>query len=135
MTKERLRNYQDLKREYEQLRQQLEEIEAKLYYPKIHQLTDIPGAGQKHGNPQEVLTIRYIELQECYRAKMEELAAKQLAVESAFEGLDPDKRMLMRYRYIDGLKWDEVCARMNYGWTQIHYHHGEALKRLKEMSE
>ena len=55
--------------------------------------------------------------------------------ERAIEALEPNRRMLLRYRYIDGLKWEEVCVRMNYSWTQTHYHHGEALKQLKANSE
>ena len=135
MTKERLRNYQNIKEEREQLRQKLEEVEAALYYPKIQQLTDMPRGGSKEGNPQETLAIYHIELQEKYKAKLEELAAEQLAIEKAIESLDANKRMLLRYRYIDGLKWEEVCCRMNYSWTQTHYHHGEALKQLRNADE
>ena len=40
--------------------------------------------------------------------------------------------MLMRYRYIDGLKWEEVAVRMNYSWTQTHDIHGKALKQLNK---
>lgn len=131
MTKERLRAYAEIKKEREQLRQQLEEVEAALYYPKIQRLTDMPAAPQG-GNHQEDLAIHHIELQERYRAKMEELAAEQLAIEQAIESLEPTARMLMRYRYIDGLKWEEVAVRMNYSWTQTHDIHGKALKQLNK---
>ncbi len=136
MTKERLRNYQNIKKEREQLRHQLEEIEATLYYPKIQQLTDMPGGGgPKEGNPQEDMMIHHIELQERYRAKLEELAAEQLAIEEAIEPLEPTARMLLRYRYIDGLKWEEVCIKMNYSWVQTHHYHGEALQKLRELAD
>ena len=130
MTKEQLRNYQNIKREREQLRQQLEDIEAALYYPKIQRLTDMPAAPHE-GNHQEDLAIYHIELQERYKAKLEELAAEQLAIEQAIEALEPTARMLMRYRYLDGLKWEEVAVKMNYSWTQTHAIHGEALKQLR----
>lgn len=135
MTKERLRNYQNIKKEREQLRQQLEEIEAALYYPKIQRLDAMPGGGPKEGNPQEDLMIHHIELQERYRAKLEELAAEQLAIEDAIESLDETERMLLRYRYIEGLKWEEVCVRIGYSWTQTHEHHGRALQKLKEQKK
>ncbi len=131
MTKERLRKYQSIKKEREQLRQQLEEIETALYYPKVQRLTGMP-SHHVEGNPQEDLVLHHLELQERYRAKMEDLAAEQLAIETAIESLDPTARMLLRYRYIDGLKWEEVCVRMGYSWTQTHEHHGRALQKLKE---
>ena len=134
MTKDRLRNYQIIKQEREQLRQQLEEIEAALYFPKVQRLTDMPTA-PSHGNAQEDLAIRHIELQELYMAKLEELAAEQLAIEDAIASLDQQHRLIMRYRYIYGLKWEDICVKMGYSWTQIHEHHSRALKLLKGAEE
>ena len=134
MTKERLRAYQKNKQEREQLRQQLEEIEAALYYPKIQRLTAMPSA-PVDGNPQEDLAIRHIELQERYRAKLDELAGEQLAIEQAIESLEQTQRLLMRYRYLEGLKWETICCKINYGWTQTHHIHGEALKALRRYEE
>lgn len=134
MTKDRLRNYQAIKAEREQIRRQLDEIEAALYYPKVQSLTDMPSA-PAHGNPQEEMAIRHIELQQLYQAKLEELAAEQLAIEAAIESLDETGRLLLRYRYIEGLKWEEVCVKMGYCWTQVHEHHSRALKLLKGAEE
>ena len=134
MTKDRLRNYVNIKREAEQIKRQMEEIEAALYYPKIQRLTSMPSAPSA-GNYQEDLAIHHIELQEKYRAKLGALAEEQLAIETAIERLEPTARMLLRYRYLDGLKWEEVCVRMNYSWRQTHRLHGEALRQLKEEPE
>ena len=131
MTKERLRKYQTIKKEREQLRQQLEEIETALYYPKIQRLDDMPKSGQKEGNPQEDLMIHHIELQERYGTKLEELAAEQLAIEAAIETLEPTARLLLRHRYIEGLPWEEICVRMSYSWRQVHYIHAKALRALR----
>lgn len=134
MTKDRLRNYRIIKQEREQLRRQLDEIEAALYYPKVQRLTDMPSA-PSHGNLQEDMALRHIELQQLYQAKLEELAAEQLAIEEAIESLDETHRLLLRYRYIEGLKWEEVCVKMGYSWTQTHEHHSRALKLLKGAEE
>ncbi len=131
MTKEKLRHYQTIKREREQLRHQLEEIETALYYPKIPQLHSQPGGGSHEGNPVEDLALHHIELQQRYREKLEELAAEQLAIETAIESLDPRARMLMRYRYIEGLKWEAICVKMNYSWVSVHDIHGKALLKLR----
>lgn len=131
MTKERLRKYQSIKKEREQLRHQLEEIETALYYPKIPQLSDMPKGGTAKGNPQEDLAIHHIELQERYSTKLEELAAEQLAIEAAIEALEPTARMLLRHRYIEGLPWEEICVRMSYSWRQVHYIHAKALRLLR----
>ena len=130
MTKERLRRYASIKQEAEQLRQRLTEVEAVLYYPRIPQLAATPAGPPAAGSPQENLMIHHIELQELYRAKLAELASEQLAIEQAIERLDSTARMLLRYRYIDGLSWEQVCVKINYAWSQTHYLHSVALRRL-----
>lgn len=135
MTKERLRNYQNIKKEREQLRHHLEELETALYYPKVQQLTGMPSNHVNGVNPQEELAIRHIELQDKYNAKLAELYDEQLAIEQAIESLDGVKRQLLRYRYIDDLPWEEVCVRLNYSWRQTHRLHGAALLELRSADE
>lgn len=136
MTKERLMQYRDIIREKEQLQLKLAEVEGVLYSPKIQRPTGMPAnASKPEGNPQENLIIYHLELQEKYKAKLAELAAEQIAIEQAIEPLDATYRMLLRYRYIDGLKWEDVCDKINYSWRQTHYLHGRALQQLRELTE
>ena len=131
MIKEQLKNYVILKAEREQLRRQLDELEATLYYPKIQRLSDMPSAPAKE-NTLELMVARHLELQNKYEAKLAEMTAEMLRIEEIIEKLDPTARMLFRYRYLDGLKWEEVCVRMNYSWMQIHRIHANALNQLKD---
>lgn len=135
MTKERLRKYQKIKRERLQLERRLEEVETWLYYPKIPQLSDMPRGGSTEENAQESMAIYHIELQQLYRDKIEELAKEQLAIEKAIEPLGSTARELMRARYLDGLKWEEVCVRINYSWSQTHLLHAQILRCLAEQEE
>lgn len=129
MTKERLRNYAILKEERNQLRRQLEELEAALYYPKIQRLNGMPSAPSKE-NTLELMVARHAELQEKYEAKIAEMNAEMFLIEEAIEALNPTARMLLRYRYLECLKWEEVCVKMNYSWMQTHRIHANALKQL-----
>ena len=136
MTKERLRKYQEIKREQVDLQQRLEEVEAALYSPKTQQPADQHLSGSRpEGSALENLASYHMDLQDRYKAKLAELAAEQLAIEQAIEPLDTIYRMLLRYRYIDGLKWDDVCDKMNYSWRQTHYLHGRALQQLRELTK
>ena len=126
-----MRNYASLKEEREQLRRQLDELEATLYYPKIQRLNGMPSAPSKE-NTLELMVARHVELQERYEAKIAEMTKEMLLIEAAIDALDPTARMLLRYRYLDGLKWEEVCVRMNYSWMQTHRIHANALNQLRE---
>ena len=68
-----------------------------------------------------------------YKEKLAELVALQLDIERAIETLDPIERELIRLRYIDGLEWHQVCAEINYEWTQTHRIHARALRKLEKL--
>lgn len=130
MTKERLRHYNALKQEQQQLRDQIDTLEAEIYAPNIQRITGMPSAGSG-GNPMENKAIRHIELIEQYGAKLEEIATEREAIEEAIASLDWTARMLLRYRYIDNMTWDDVCVKMNYSWGHIHRIHGAAIAELQ----
>ncbi|MEE1400917.1 MAG: hypothetical protein UF305_01315 [Oscillospiraceae bacterium] len=133
MTKERLRHYRAIKREADQIAGQLEAVEARLYGPRGQRLTGMPSAPSPDaGAATESLMDQHAQLMQRYREQLAQLEAEQLAVEEAIRSLPPASRTLMRYRYIDGLKWEEVCVQMHYSWTQTHEMHGRALAMLAD---
>ena len=112
MTKEQLRKYLHLKREKAKIEQRLQQMERS------------PESEEELLRP----------LCEFYRAKLAELVALQLDIERALETLDdPTERELVRLRYIDGLEWYQVCAAINYEWTQTHRIHARVLKKLERL--
>ena len=131
MTKERLREYRDLKREKEQLEQKLEAIEAALYYAKPQRLTGMP-SNPSAGNAMEDMAARHLELLDLYKEKLKRLDEELLAIEEAIDGLSSRERDVLRRYYIDGLTWEEVCVEVGYSWRQTHRIHAQALERLRE---
>lgn len=61
--------------------------------------------------------------------KKQELNNLRLDIESKImklqDGVESD---LLRKRYIEFKKWEQICVEMNYSWKQIHRIHGKALK-------
>ena len=130
MTEAELKEYINIKRERDQLRDMLDEIEATLYHPKIQHMTGMP-SNISDGNRHEDLIVKHIDLQDRYKAKIEELAARQLEVEKAIDALRPPHRMLLRYRYIDGLTWEQVSEKMHYSLRNVHRMRKEAVLMLE----
>lgn len=133
MTKERLRNYQALKREKAQIQNMMEELETAMYYPKPQRLTGMPAAPSPSGGAMEAMVARHTELQDRYQTKLSELTEELHAIEDSIAHLDSTERALLRFRYIEGLKWEEVCVCMSYSWQQTHRIHARALRHLAEM--
>lgn len=135
MTKDQLRAYTQIKREKEQIERLIEELETLMTSPKIQRLDGMPHAPSKGENPMDALVIRHMDLLALYKAKLKELTEAQLQVEQAIESLDPLERSLMRLRYIDGRKWEEVAVAINYSWQQTHRLHAKALEKLRAVEE
>lgn len=135
MTKDELKkflhSYKDLKAERHQIEAELEKVEALMASPKAQSLTGMPrtpGVGDPVFNMVDV----HVTLVERYLALLQRLEADQTAIETLIEGLEPRARRLMRYRYIDGLRWEEVCVAIGYSWRRTHQIHDKALDDLLE---
>lgn len=44
---------------------------------------------------------------------------------------DDTLRVLLRYRYINGLTWEKIAVNMHYTYQWVYKLHGEALRKLK----
>lgn len=132
MTKKTLQKYLHLKRERLQLEEQLQRLEQSMTSPKAQNLDGMPRNPSKGGNPLEDMVAHHIELQELYNALLLEDVRLMTEIERAIDTLGPRERALLRYRYIDGMGWEDICDRMIYSWRQIHRIHAQALRKLEE---
>jgi DNA-directed RNA polymerase specialized sigma subunit len=129
--KRRLNSYRDLSAERAQILDELEQLENLMRSPSspcLDGMPKSPGAG----NPVERLVIKHITLQERYKGKVEEMVEEQAAIETLIEGLDPTERRLARFRYIDGLTWEDIADKLCYTWRHIHRIHGAMLNKLTD---
>lgn len=131
MTKDRLRAYKDLIAERDQLQALLDELDASKDAPARSRLDGTPRGSRHHRGAME----RGYESREQVRAALEdkkaELCEKLLAIEQALDGLPSRERRVLRYYYVQGLTWEQVCVETNYSWRQIHRIHSRALQLLQ----
>lgn len=135
MTKERLKRYRDIAKERDHLAQLVEELDAKLYGPKGQNYDGMPhgGGGESYVKEAQLDSIKKLKSQ--YHAKVATLTAELADIEASIEKLEPRERNLIRYYYIDGLTWEEVCVAMTYCWRQVHRIHAKALEKLRTEEE
>lgn len=133
MIEETLRNYRAIKAELAQLEEWLEEIEAEMFYPKPQRLTGMPSAPTKDNDGALVnLAARHMELQQRYTAKMAQLHQAVLDAEDAIDTLNPIDRRILRYKYFEGLTFEQIAVKMHYSRQGITKRHRQALNRLAE---
>lgn len=130
LTKKELEKYRTINRECEQLGEQMIRLKSRILSPKGQLITDAPASrSADHDGIGKVCEI-VDTLQKKYFEKLLELCELQLSIEQAIESLDGTERVLMRYRYLQGLTWEEVAAKMNYTYQWVCHIHGVALKKL-----
>lgn len=131
MIEETLRNYQAIKAELAQLREWLTEIEATLFYPQPQRLSGMPSAPSKDNDGALVsMTTRHMELQQRYLAKLAELEQAIQDAEDAIETLNPTDRRILRYKYLEGMTFEQIAEVMHYSRQGITKRHRNALDQL-----
>ena len=132
MTKEALREYVHLKSERVQLARLLRELEMEMEAPSIQKMTGMPHAPSGNKSSLEAVVARHLDLMERYQNMLGRIDEIQAQIEEAIASLDGVERTLMRYRYLDGMSWNDICEAMNYSWSGIHKIHGGALAKLRK---
>lgn len=127
--KEFLMSYQKEKRRVRRLEEQLEELRQNKMSPSA------TNDGMPHGTDKKDLSDYAVKVdeieQELIAARYSRICAFQ-DVQKRIETMEDEREKdLLTYRYLRGLKWEEVAVRMGYSWQRTHKVHSRALENLK----
>ena len=130
MTKEELMQYGSIELEVKQIKERIEYLEEKQTSIKSQVITDMPTGG---GERTDILTLitkiedSQIELIQ----KQSKLVDIMESIEHTIDGLeDSTERLILRSRYLQCKKWEQICVELNYSWRQIHRLHSNILKKI-----
>lgn len=105
--------------EMESIKEQIELLEAKLYYAKQPKIDGMPHSSSA-GDGSDMI-VKYLDTKANYEKLYAQLAIKVQEVEKAMEAkLDSRERQAIRYRYIQALSISEVADKMAYTERQVH---------------
>jgi len=91
--------------------------------------SDMPKGGSK---TREDSYIRMIEMDEELNKSVDGYVDMRHEIEATINKIeDSTLRTLLRYRYIDGAKWEQIAVDMNYDYSWVLRLHGSALNALK----
>jgi len=132
MTKETLMQCSAKRRELQQISRRIETLRSDARSTKA---VCYVGEPKSKGEPVAAVQ-RYIERMEelsaLYEEKKADLMQDIITVERAISVLPSDLRMLMRYRYIDGYKWEQVNEMMYISERTSKRMHKAAMELLKK---
>ena len=128
--KEYLQRYKDTQREIEDLDYRMAQLRLKYAAPSAINYSDMPKA---HNTEHDLSD---------YMAKMDEMTDYMISKYTRLRGIEVDiylrldrmekqeERELLRFRYIDGLTWEQIASRMDYDVRHIYRLHGCALQHF-----
>lgn len=130
MDKKTLQQYVYLNKEIEKLITDKEEIINSIGAVK-------PSDGMPHGtgtgDPVGNLISKMEKLEQKINLKIDQLVDLRDKIEDVIGRLEPKDSLLMRLRYIDGKRWEQVAVEMNYNYRHIIKKHGVILKKIAHL--
>ena len=131
MTKEELKGYIETKREMEIIEEKIEYLESKKTGIKSMIIDDMPKPEPEQDRLGELLG-EIEELIELYNKKQIKLMKQQIEIEKCIDKLDNAlERNIMRLRYLQSMKWENICVEVNYSWENVHRIHRKILSKIK----
>lgn len=127
--KEYLWGYQRAKRRMERLEEELAELRLDKMCPSVIQdgMPHASGGGDLSGYAarvdaleRKILKARYKRIQ-----KFKEIRDRIEHLE------DENEKDVLVYRYIRGMKWEDIAVKMNIGYRHVLRMHGKALENFK----
>ena len=89
------------------------------------------GGGNGSGSPIERPMDKVLEIETEVDKEIDELQIVRQEIKETLNQLDDENlKLLMEYRYIDGMTWERIAVKMNYSYMQICRLHGKALKTI-----
>ena len=92
--------------------------------------SDMPKGGG-NGDRVPVAVERIVEIERELDREIDRQADLRVRVEAAIRGLsDPKLRDLIRYRYVDGMTWEQIAVELDFTYQWVCALHGRALDQI-----
>ena len=128
--KKYLNRYRDSGRKIINLHEELKALREIKQSAKVQQLSDMPKGSIRQQDLSDVL-VGIEKLQKRIDDEIIKSVNVRLDIENTLLNVsDAQEARVLRLRYIELMKWEEICVQMNYSWKGIHKVHGRALKNL-----
>ena len=125
-----LKSYMQAKNDVFRLEMQLAELRLNKLTPSM-----VPDDGMPHASGISDLSDYAARVDELERELLQKRYKRIRAfqkVQEAIEAMENDReKEILTYRYLQGMKWEEIAVKMGYSWQHVHKIHASALKNLK----
>jgi len=133
MTRDELNTYPILIMEASWLRDKIQSLREKCDYPRIPQLTGMPGAHQtRPGSAQERVADELMDVLPAYEQRLQEIKDKQHRIEAAVDRLPEKERLVTKLHCMERRTYQAIGEIMHYSASTISAIQMNAYKLLEE---
>ena len=129
--KEYLNSYKKLCNKIRSLEEQIKSLREVEQSAKISKLSDMPRGSNNQQDLSDYIVRLEKLIKELSNTKLEK-EKRRLEIERRIgnmpDGIECD---ILRKRYIELKKWEEICVEVGYSWRQTHRFHSMALRNFK----
>ena len=96
-------------------------------------LSGMPSSGTRNVEPTFARAVdKIIDLENHINEEIDHLVDLKKEIRSVInEVIDGDEKLLLKYRYINFLAWEDICDKMNVSIRTAHRIHASALENVK----
>ena len=132
MSENDLKQYQTIVREMIQVQDRIKELEHMKYSIKSSKWSDMPRGGFEDYDKIGNILIDIEEQIEKYWDKYRQLLDIQNKIENAIDKLEPLEREVLRYRYFDNKKFEEISCIIHFSFRTVRRIHKRGLEKLEK---
>lgn len=127
--KEYLNQYQKSVRREKYILDEIQRLRADKMFPSV--ANDGMPKGNKSSDLSDFMVLLDEEIEKLKNERLEKVK-KYSDISRKIKAMENDnEKEVLTLRYINGLKWEEICLRMQYSWQHIHRIHAKALENFK----
>ena len=96
-------------------------------------LSDMPGGGGSIYKSVDIALIgKIVDLEAEVNLKIDRVIDLKHKIEQLIDSIDDEReKLLMSYRYLDGMTFEWIAGEMHYHWRYVHKLHVRALGKIK----
>lgn len=120
--------YRSIQKEIFELKRHVEQIYSHAMFPSCGEITGMPRSPGYSTDGLLKTFVQVDELAEMYKKKITSLVELCWKIEAEVDKLPSIERRIIRLRYFDGRKWDEISTATGYSRSQLHRIHDKLTK-------
>lgn len=126
-----LKQYVILDRKIDRMLAEAERIRSRLG-KLTPTLSDMPGGGGSIYKSADIALIdKIVDLEAEINRRIDRVIDLKREIEQLIDSIDDEReKLLMSYRYLDGMTFEWIASEMHYHWRSVHKIHVRALSKI-----